>query len=201
MLCIYTGLQPSSPALWPPAEAGVYNALFHSFAKEIIAVSAFMVDADRLNARSQAAFDHCPAIHRCGRRAPMFSRRVWATVRVHADGLVTRHARRAAPLKGGDPMTNRDHLAHSVGFEPTDVSAYGFQDRCHKPLDQLCMNPRITRPGTALVFLRPRTSPPTSGGGAVKSRSPRPLIPLPEESPPGSSTCKGFSSTPRILSL
>lgn len=109
----------------------------------------------------------------------MFSRRVWATVRVHADGLVTRHARRAAPLKGGDPMTNRDHLAHSVGFEPTDVSAYGFQDRCHKPLDQLCMNPRITRPGTALVFLRPRTSPPTSGGGAVKSRSPRPLIPLP----------------------
>ena len=109
----------------------------------------------------------------------MFSRRVWATVRVHADGLVTRHARRAAPLKGGDPMTNRDHLAHSVGFEPTDVSACGFQDRCHKPLDQLCMNPRITRPGTALVFLRPRTSPPTSGGGAVKSRSPRPLIPLP----------------------
>ena len=30
-------------------------------------------------------------------------------------------------------------MALAVGFEPTDVAAYCFQDSCHKPLDHTSM--------------------------------------------------------------
>ena len=40
-------------------------------------------------------------------------------------------------LQAPGGLLNRKALAGSVGFEPTELSFSCFQDRCHKPLDQL----------------------------------------------------------------
>ena len=42
---------------------------------------------------------------------------------------------RAAAIHGYGALA----LAQAVGFEPTGLSAFCFQDRCHRPLDHACI--------------------------------------------------------------
>lgn len=52
---------------------------------------------------------------------------------------------RAAAIHGYGALA----LAQAVGFEPTNLSAFCFRDRCHKPLDHACLTPGV-------LSLRPR---------------------------------------------